>query len=349
MITIGVDFHKRTSSYTVLDEQGIMINQCKLENTRENIERFLRRWQGQKQLAMEATYNWGIYYDTAQSYVDRFLLGHPYKMRAITESETKCDRHDATTIARLAMIDYFPKAYAPARDARDLRSLVRFRNFLVRQRVAVKNNTQALLDRNIWPADRPQSFKNIYCKRGIAWLEEVSLPAKERFILTELMRTFHQLAVQIQEVESYVEQAACDMPEVGHLRTIPGLRTSKIHLYTILFEIDTISRFAKARDLARYAGLIPSEHSSGDKHRTGRLVKRANTILRTALIEATFAAILTDPHLKAYYRTVKARNNSSAAIVACARKLSYAIYHVLKEHRSFRPFPPAAASGPSAT
>lgn len=348
MITIGVDFHKRTSSYTVLNEQGIMVAQCKLENTKANIEHFLSQWQGQKQLAMEATYNWGLYYDAVQSYVDRFLLGHPYRMRAITDSETKCDRHDASTIARLAMIDYLPKAHAPLREARDLRSLVRFRNFLVRQRSAVRNNTQALLDRNIWPSDRPKSFKNIYCKRGITWLKSVELPSKERFILNELIATFDNISFQLKEVELYIERSACDMPEVECLRTVPGLRTSKVSLYTILFEIDTISRFAKARDLARYAGLIPSEHSSGDKHRTGRLIKRANTILRTAFIEATFSAILTDSHLKVYYRTVKARNNSSAAIIACARKLCYAIYHVLKEQRPYRPFPPAAAWGPSA-
>jgi transposase len=349
MITIGVDFHKRTSSYTVLDERGIMITQCKLENTKANIERFLDRWQGPKRLAMEATYNWGLYHDIAQSHVDHFLLGHPYKMRAITESETKCDRHDAAAIARLAMMDYLPKAYAPPRESRDLRSLVRFRNFLVRQRVSIKNNTQALIDRNLWPSDRPRSFKNIYCKRGMTWLKSLGLPPKERFILDGLISAFDNLALQIKEVESYIEQVSCDMPEVKYLRTISGLRTSRINLYTILFEIDTISRFAKARDLARYAGLIPSEHSSGDKHRAGRLVRRANTALRTAIIEATFAAILHDPNLKAYYRTVKARNNSSAAIIACSRKLCYAIYHVLKEKRPFIPFTPAAASGPSAT
>lgn len=348
MVTIGVDFHKRTSSYTVLNEQGKMITQCKFENSPDRIKQFLNRWTEPKQLAMEATYNWGLYYDTAQLYVDRFLLGHPTKIRAIAESETKCDRHDAATLARLAMIDYLPKAHAPAKEARDLRSLVRFRSFLVRQRSAVRNNTQALIDRNIWPSERPKSFKNIYCKRGIEWLKTVQVSSKERFILNELIKTFEQLNAEIHAVEEFIKQAACDIPSVRYLRSAPGLRTSKISLYTILFEIDDISRFAKARDLARYAGFIPSEHSSGDKHITGRLVKRANHSLRTAIIEATFSAILTDPHLKAYYKTVKARNNSSAAIIACARKLTYAIYHMLKEQRPFRPFPPAAASGPSA-
>jgi transposase len=349
MITIGVDFHKRTSSYTVLDEEGIMVTQCKFENSKANIERFLGRWQEPKQLAMEATYNWGIYYDAVKTHVDRFLLGHPYKIRAIAESETKCDRHDAATIAKLAMIDYLPKAHVPTKEARDLRSLVRFRTFLVRQRVAVRNNTQALIDRNVWPGERPKSFKNIYCERGIKWLRSVSISPKERFILNELIKTFEQLNNEIQTAEIYIKEAACDIPSVQYLRTIPGLKTSKINLYTILFEIDNISRFQKARDLARYAGLIPSERSSGDKHVTGRLVKRANHALRTAIVETAFSAILADPHLKEYYKSVKARNNSSAGIIACSRKLCYAIYHVLKEERPFRPFPPAAATGPSAT
>ncbi len=37
MITIGVDFHKRTSSYSVLNEFGQQIQRCKMENTKENI------------------------------------------------------------------------------------------------------------------------------------------------------------------------------------------------------------------------------------------------------------------------------------------------------------------------
>jgi len=325
-----------------------MITQCKLENTPDNIKQFLNKWPQPKQLAMEATYNWGLYFDTTETYVDRFMLGHPAKMRAITESESKCDRHDAKAIAHLAMIGYLPKAYIPTKEARDLRSLVRLRSFFIRQRVAIRNKTQALLDRNIWPSERPPSFKNIYCKRGIKWMKELNLPVKERFILDELLKSFEQLNIQIQTVDSYVETTACDMPAVKCLRTVPGLRNSKIHLYTILFEIDDVQRFPRARDLIRYAGLIPSEHSSGEKQRTGHLIQRANHALRTALIESAFSAVLADKHLKAYYRQTKERNNSSAAIVACARKLGYAIYHVLKEQRAFRPFPPVAAPGPFA-
>jgi len=348
MITIGVDFHKRSSSYTVLDQNGTMIKQCKFENTPERITRFLSQWEGPKQLAMEATYNWGLFYETARPYVDKFLLGHPAKMKAITASETKCDRHDAFMIAQLTAMGFLPKAYIPCHDNRQLRSLVRFRSFLVRQRSAIRNNTQVLIDRNLWPSERPKLFKNIYCRKGRLWLKALPLPDKERFILDELIYVFEQLDEQIKRIESFINQEAFDIPEVEYLRTVPGLRQSKVYLYSILFEIDDIRRFTKARHLARYAGLIPSEHSSGEKQRSGRLIQRSNHALRTSIIEATLSALLADKQLKAYYQSIKARRGSGAAIIACARKLSYAIYYVLKEQRSYRPFPPAAASSPLA-
>ena len=73
--------------------------------------------------------------------------------------------------------------------------------------------------------------------------------------------------------------------------------------------------------------------------------------LRTALIESTLAAIRADQGLKAYYQQVKSRQGSGPAIVATARKLSYAIFYVLKEQRAYRPEnfnPPAAVCHPSA-
>jgi len=349
MITIGVDFHKRTSSYCVMRKDGTVIKRCKMENNTENIVTFLNKINEPKQVAMEATYGWGLFHDTASPHVDKFLLGHPAKMKLITESESKCDRYDAQTISQLATMGFLPQAYAPSKNSRELRSLVRLRSFLLRQRVAIRNNTHALLDRNIWQSERPRSFKNIYCDRGKKWMRSLTISPKERFILDELISSYERINDQIARIEQYINKEAIDLPETQYLRTIPGLRTSKVNIYTILFEIDDITRFRKARHLAKYAGLVPADNSSGDKQRTGKLVKRANHTLKTAIIESVFAALLVDKGLKEYFRTVRQRANPSAAIVACARKMCYAIYHVLKEQRHYRPFPPAAVSGPLAT
>lgn len=348
MITIGVDFHKRTSSYCVLDTKGQRMKRCKLENRPELIKEFLDGLPGPKQLAMEATRSWPLFYETAKDHVDHFLLGHPKKMKAITDSETKHDRKDAELISWLSFTGFLPQAHISPSNTRELRSLLRFRYFLIQQRVAIRNQTQTLLDRHLWPFQRPTAFKNIFCKRGIQWMRDISLPERERFILGHLIESFQQLNQKITALEDFVQQQAYDLEGVAYLRTVPGFKKSRIHLFTVLAEIDTIYRFRKARHLAHYAGLIPSEHSSGDKHRSGHLIKSANSFLRLALIESTFAAIRGDKSLKQYFQSVKQRSGSGAAIIACARKLSYAVYHVLKAKRAYRPFPPVAASGPSA-
>jgi len=346
MITIGVDFHRRTSSYSVLDPYGRQIQRCKMENTKENIRTLIKNIPGPKQLAMEATRNWGLYHDCVIDLVDQFYLGHPKKMKAITESETKNDQKDAELIARMSYSGFLPQAHVSSLNTRHLRSLLRFRHFLVGQRKSIRNQLQTLLDRNLWPNERPKSFKNPFCQRGIQWLEGLHLPERERFILNQCLNSFQQLTQRISELQDFITAQTLDLPGLSFIRSVPGFRRSQINCFIVLTEIDSIHRFRKARGLAHYAGLIPREHSSGDQHRTGRLVKEANMFLRTAFIESTFAAIRADKELKKYYKSVKERSGSSAAIIATARKLAYAIYYVLKEQRPYRSyvFNPSAAA-----
>ena len=347
MITIGVDFHKRTSSYCVFDSKGEKMKQTKIENKPELVQQFLEGLTGPKRLAMEATRNWGLFHQLVEPHVDEFLLGHPRKMKLITESENKHDRKDAELIGQLAQTSFFPQAYVSSPDVRQLRSLLRFRNFLVRQRAAIRNQVQILLDRNLWPCERPTSFKNIFCVRGIRWMKQLKLPDRERFILDQALLTFEQLSSQIESHNAMIVEQAPQLPDLIWLKQVPGFRKGGVNSYIVLLELADIQRFKKAKHFAHYAGLIPSEHSSGDSHRTGRLVKEANRWLRTALIESSLAAIRVDAGLKAYYQTVKKRAGSGAAVIACARKLSYAVYHVLKDKTAYRPFdPPATAFAP---
>ena len=344
MITIGVDFSKRSSNYQIRDRNGQAIKRCKLINEPQRIAAFLDQLPGPKRLAMEATRNWGLYYETVKDHVDEFLLGHPRKMKQISESQTKYDAKDADLISQMAYSGFFPKAHVSSLDTRQMRSLLHFRHFLVNQRKSIRNQVQILLDRNLWPSQRPGSFKNPFCKKGCKWLQSLSLPVRERVILDQCLRNFESLSQQIQELEAFVETQSIEHPYLPFLRRIPGFQKSKVNAYIVIFEIENIHRFPKAKSFAHYAGLIPSEYSSGEKHRKGRLVKGANLFLRTAFIESTHAAIRRDRGLKLYYQSVKKRSGSSAAVIACARKLSYAVYHVIKNKTNYQPYQPSTTT-----
>src|SRR3989338_512711 len=222
MLTIGVDFHKKTSSYHVVKENGQKLKSIKLENTTDNIRNFIKSFDGPKQLAMEATRNCGLFYDASHDLVDKFHLGHPKKMKAITESETKNDQKDAETIARLLQSNFFPHAHVASLNTRQLRSLLRFRHFLATQRASLRHQIQILLDRNLWPQERPQNFKNILCQRGRRWLKTLKLPEREEFILNQCLENFDQINAQVQDLETFIQQQTLDLPGLNYLRTVPG-------------------------------------------------------------------------------------------------------------------------------
>jgi transposase len=325
--------------YNVLNAQGAVIKRCRLENSRENIRSFLNGYPGPKQLAVEATRSWGLFYDTVNDLVDQFHLGHPMKIQALMNTELKNDQKDAAYIARLTYVGMFPQAYASSPDIRQFRSVLRLRHHMVDQRRSIRNQIQTLLDRNFWPAERPKSFKDPFCQRGRHWLATCTLPDRERYMLNVCLKTFDSLSAQIGELDNHLRRAPVDMPGLSLLRTIPGFQNGGVNACVVLGEIADIRRFPKARSLAHYAGLIPREYSSADKHRTGRLIKNANMHLRTALLESTLSAIRQDKGLRAYYKQVKERRGSGPAIVATSRKLLHAVYWVLREKRPYHPEP----------
>jgi transposase len=57
---------------------------------------------------------------------------------------------------------------------------------------------------------------------------------------------------------------------------------------TLAAEIGELKRFAHPRELMSYLGLVPSEHSSGQKRRLGAITKTGNSHARRVLIEAAW-------------------------------------------------------------
>jgi transposase len=58
---------------------------------------------------------------------------------------------------------------------------------------------------------------------------------------------------------------------------------------TLSAEVCDWRRFPRATSLMGFCGLVPSEYSSGDRVRRGRITKAGNTHLRTQLVEAAWA------------------------------------------------------------
>jgi len=115
---------------------------------------------------------------------------------------------------------------------------------------------------------------------------------------------------------------------------------------TIATEVGDIRRFSSPQKLMGWTGLVPGEHSSGDRQRHGPITKTGNVFLRRVLIEAAHnhrrragstlildrrrsgqlpdvvsIAIKAQHRLSRRYWRLAARKHSNIAITAVAREL----------------------------
>jgi transposase len=80
-------------------------------------------------------------------------------------------------------------------------------------------------------------------------------------------------------------------------------------------------RFRRAEQLAAYVGLTPSQYSSAEKIRMGRITGAGKNGLRAILVEASWKLITKDGAMRDKYERIKARSGAKRAIVAIARTL----------------------------
>src|ERR1019366_7813936 len=103
--------------------------------------------------------------------------GQPEGEKAATRLRAKTDRIDARTLAQLLASGFLPDVWLPDEATAALRRQVSRRAHLVKQRTKAKNQVHAALIRNL--IGRPPA-SDLFGRRGLDWLAEVSLPADER-------------------------------------------------------------------------------------------------------------------------------------------------------------------------
>ncbi len=97
---------------------------------------------------------------------------------------------------------------------------------------------------------------------------------------------------RIVRLERAIDAAIETLPEnmqavIAGLQCLRGV--AKISPVTLVSELGQLSRFAKARQLMGYAGMVSREHSSGQSIRRGAISKAGNAHLRRIVTEAAWS------------------------------------------------------------
>ena len=331
MLYAGVDAHRASAHITVMDETGKILRRKRVSSSPEGLKEALGDYQEPIKAVVEATYNWGPVYDWLAEIADEVILAHPAKVRAIADARIKTDTIDSRTLAHLLRADLIPAAYAPSKETRAVKRVLRQRMFFVRLQTMLKNRIHALLSQH---AITLPDVTDLYGKAGLAWLRALTLPDPDGRLLRDDLDLLETLREHIGSTDSLIAELAAGDEVVTWIASLPGI--GPFFSVLIRYEVEDIARFREAKKFAAYTALIPSTYASGTRTFHGSLTKQGNKWLRWAFIEAVAPALRASASLRKYYDQIKTRRGAKDARVATARKLAELAWTVWTERRCYR-------------
>ena len=286
---IGIDFHKRYSVFHVLDAEGHDLAKGRIDHScPSSFVELVKRWK-RPRVVFEATMNWHWLFEILEQAMPAsdVLLANPHKTRIIAEAQVKTDKIDARILAQLLRADLVCAVHIASKHARDRKEVLRQRCFFVRQRTMLRNRIHRLLGAQhdlVVP-----EVADLFGKKGLAYLEALTLPAPSGLLLKQQLEMLRSLSVRIKEDEAALATMMASTAEMDSVASLPGM--GPVLAAVVVSEIDDIRRFPSAQKLTGYAGLCPKVSSSGGKTHHGKLMHQCNKWLRWAFVEAAWVSI----------------------------------------------------------
>lgn len=124
---VGVDLHKKTSFFCILNEQGEKIMQKNLTNDPGALRDFIRTIPRPFSLAFESTFNWHFFADIVAEFTDSVFMAKPIELKSFAKQHKKNDKIDAHLRATVLYQGFLPTATIADQYTREVRELLRSR------------------------------------------------------------------------------------------------------------------------------------------------------------------------------------------------------------------------------
>lgn len=368
-VCCGMDVHKSflIACVAVTDEHSRTEHHIRRFSTFTGDLRRLCDWLSSyncRDVCMESSGKYWIPVFNALEKTCNVCLTHPKYVKAIKGKKT--DKKDAKWISELFKCDLVRSSFIPPPDIRQLRDLCRYYVKLTGFVSGEKNRAQNCLTMCNFKLD--DVFSDVFGKSATRVLDTLlehgngdfeldglisakckSSPEKIRAALdgkldpmqAEKLTVIRRHMDCIRGLQASLEKLIYKLaekyqPQIDLLMTVPGIST-QLTAIRILAEIGTdMSVFETAKQLASWAGLTPQNQESAGKKKTTR-IGRAGAYLKPLLVQIALSCGKSSKHpeLKNKYLELKKRRGGKKAVIAIARKLLTAIWHILSKNEVY--------------
>src|SRR6266851_2756908 len=307
MVYAAIDIHKRAFQAAVLDPESGEVVEERFAADRESLARWAERWCGRVVVvAIEATTGWRWVCRELVARGFEVRLAEPVQARGLLgrRRSAKTDRLDARWLTRLLAKEMLPVSWIPPEEIQQLRDRTRLRKALAEDRRRWGQRLHACLLHEGWPCSR----SNLLRPPGLRWAAALQLSEHARLQVDSLLAVMAALEAQLETVDTELRRFARGDERCQALQSIYGV--GPILACHLLAEIGEASRFQRAEQITRLAGLDPVVDESGETRRRGHLAKAGSPHLRWALVEAAVHANRQGAPDVAVYRATRERRDA---------------------------------------
>lgn len=341
--TIGIDIAKNFIQIHGADSKGKTVLKKRL--ARERFLPFMANFP-KCLIGMEAC--GGAHYWATQLIQLGFevKLMSPRKVKKYVENN-KNDANDAAACAEAVTRGSMQFVPIKTDTQLEIQAIHRVRSYHVKQRTGLTNMMRGLL-----------LEMGIIMRKGMAPLikkmtelldtENQQLNANTKKIFENLYKNLKGLNAEITYYTSLIEVLAEEDENCKRISTIAGI--GPITATAVIAKIGNGSEFQKGRELSAYLGLVPKQHSSGEKTLLLGISKHGDRYIRQLLIHGGRSSLKTamkkdkitglflkqDEH-SCWIRNLIDRVGMNKASVAVANKNARMIVAVLKNKTTFQP------------
>lgn len=368
-VCCGMDVHKSfiVACIAVTDKHSHTEHYIRRFSTFTGDLRRLATWLASyncRDVCMESSGKYWIPVFNALEQTCNVCLTHPKYVKAIKGKKT--DKKDAKWISELFKCDLVRSSFIPPLDIRQLRDLCRYYVKLTGFASGEKNRAQNCLTICNFKLD--DVFSDVFGKSATRVLDALLKHGNGDFELdglisgkckassekihaaldgdlnpmqVEKLNLIRRHVNDINSLKATLENliyklAAKYQPQIDLLMTVPGISTP-LTAIRILAEIGAdMSVFETAKKLVSWAGLTPQNQESAGKKKTTR-ISRAGAYLKPLLVQIALAVSKSNKHpeLKNKYLALKKRRGGKKAVIAIARKLLTAVWHILSKNETY--------------
>ncbi|MGH9565473.1 MAG: IS110 family transposase [Candidatus Angelobacter sp.] len=291
---VGLDVHAETIAVAVAEPSGEVRSLGVIANRPESIRRLVRKLGPVEEMRFcyEAGPTGYVLYWQLAALGGRCEVVAPSLVPSKPGDRVKTDRRDAGRLAHSYRAGDLTAVWVPDAAHEALRDLVRAREAAKRDLLRARHRLGKFLLRHGWR--RPESLRTAWTRQHLEWIKtKVHFEqAAQQVVLIDALQQVEHLAARIERLDRAIAEAAQSAPPrmkavIEALQALRGV--AQVGAVTIVAELGEIARFAQAKQLMGYSGLVPREYSSGQRMRRGAITKTGNAHFRRIIVEAAWA------------------------------------------------------------